>query len=179
MAGLFAPALVFAYGNPSRGDDALGPEFARWLATEDTSGQGFSGVELLTDFQLQLEHTLDMLGRRLVLFVDASASGPDPYAFFPVQAERDFGYTSHALAPATLLAVFQGVHAEAPPPSFVLAIRGYGFELGEPLSAQARSNLEAAKQFAERLLTDPDPLRWSDLCGEAPKAQGRFGVAAG
>ncbi len=65
-----APLLVLAVGNPSRGDDALGPRLldALHAAGADLDGQ----VELLGDFQLQIEHVLDLRGRRAVLFVDAA-----------------------------------------------------------------------------------------------------------
>ena len=45
-------------------------------------------VELLTDFQLQVEHAADMVGRELVLFIDASVSCPPPYAFSRLVAAR-------------------------------------------------------------------------------------------
>ena len=70
------PVLIFAYGNPSRGDDALGPEclsaMEGWLQGNSLQSQ----IELLTDFQLQVEHATDLVGRRLVVFVDASVSVP-------------------------------------------------------------------------------------------------------
>ena len=50
-----APLLVFGYGNPSRGDDALGPALVDWLRRQRRGG---AEVELLTDFQLQIEHAL-------------------------------------------------------------------------------------------------------------------------
>lgn len=65
-----APILIIGIGNPSRGDDALGP-----LAIERLEALDLAGVELLTDFQLQVEYALDLAGRRRVIFVDASVSG--------------------------------------------------------------------------------------------------------
>ena len=51
-----APIVVFAVGNPSRGDDAIGPELCarleKWLAREGLSQR----VELIEDFQLNIEH---------------------------------------------------------------------------------------------------------------------------
>ncbi|MDP2785684.1 MAG: Ni/Fe hydrogenase, partial [Sulfurimicrobium sp.] len=64
-----APLLVFGYGNPSRGDDALGP-----LLLEQLAALNLPHVELLTDFQLQVEHAVDLQGRERVLFIDASVS---------------------------------------------------------------------------------------------------------
>ncbi|MBL9110068.1 MAG: hypothetical protein JNM74_12375, partial [Myxococcales bacterium] len=53
-----APVLVIGIGNPSRGDDALGPavvaRLEELLRAELAGGQ----VETLVDFQLQIEHTL-------------------------------------------------------------------------------------------------------------------------
>ena len=56
-----ANTLVFAWGNPSRGDDALGPLFA-----EAVQAMNLPQVECLTDFQLQVEHTLDLVGRQRI-----------------------------------------------------------------------------------------------------------------
>jgi hydrogenase maturation protease len=144
MAGV----LVIGIGNPSRGDDALGP-----LAIERLAALELPGVELLTDFQLQVEYALDLMDRREVVFVDAAADGPEPYAYTPATAAADASYTSHELSPAAVLHAYQKLYGE-PPPAFVLGIRGYGFELGEGLSPEAATNLEAAVGFlAERLRT--------------------------
>jgi hydrogenase maturation protease len=133
-----APTLVLAVGNPSRGDDALGP-----LAAERIEALQLDGVEVLVDFQLQVEHALDLAGRRCVLFIDASASLDEPYALTPIVAARDDSYTSHAMAPAAVLYAYQQL-VGTPPAAWMLAIRGQGFELGEALSAQAAHDLGAA-----------------------------------
>ena len=69
------PILIFGYGNPSRGDDAIGP-----LLIERLEILNLPDVDLLTDFQLQVEHALDLRGRERVLFVDASHVCQDPYS---------------------------------------------------------------------------------------------------
>ena len=132
------PTLIIGIGNPSRGDDALGP-----LAIERLEAMALPGVELLTDFQLQVEYALDLQGRERVIFIDASASGPEPFRFLSQTATEDASYSSHALSPGALLHAYQKLYGE-PPDAFVLAIRGYGFELGEGLTEQAAANLEAA-----------------------------------
>ncbi|MBI5330765.1 MAG: hydrogenase maturation protease [Betaproteobacteria bacterium] len=136
------PTLILAIGNPSRGDDALGP-----LAIERLEAMKLPDVELLTDFQLQVEHVLDLEGRNEVIFIDAAASGPEPFEFRPLLPAHDFAHTSHALAPETVLGVCARVGVTPPVQAHVLAIRGYRFELGEPLSAAAAANLEAALRF--------------------------------
>jgi hydrogenase maturation protease len=139
MSAAPAPVLVLAVGNLSRGDDALGP-----LLAERLEAAGLPGVEVLTDFQLQVEHALDLVGRERVIFVDAGTGTPPPFDLAPVSPAADFLHTSHALSPAAVLAAFVKVRGEAPPPAFALCVRGDRFELGEPLSAFARANLDAA-----------------------------------
>ena len=74
-----APVVVFAVGNRSRGDDALGPLLLERLAAVlDAEGRG-SRFELIDDFQLQIEHALDLAGRRLALFIDAGTGTPAPF----------------------------------------------------------------------------------------------------
>jgi hydrogenase maturation protease len=137
---------VIGSGNPSRGDDALGP-----LALERLACLDLPGVELLTDFQLQVEHALDLEGRSQVIFIDASMESRAPFEFAPVAAAADASATTHALSPAAVLETCRRV-VGPPPPGRVLAIRGYAFELGEPLSKRAAHNLDAAvAMLASRL----------------------------
>lgn len=145
-----APTLVFAWGNPARGDDALGPMFIEAL-----EALALPGVECLTDFQLQVEHALDLKGRSRILFVDASVSAAAPFGVEPVQALRDSSFTSHAMTPAAVLQVYQDVEGEAPPPAFLLGIRGAQWELGEPPSPGALHNLQAALDWTQAWLTQP------------------------
>ena len=149
--------LVLAWGNPSRGDDALGPELAARL---EAAG---AAAEILVDFQLQPEHATDLDGRTLVLFVDAAVSCPAPFVFARVAAARDASFSSHAMSPAALLAAYEAVFGRAAPPAYALAIRGERFELGEPIGDGARRSLEAATAFALRLLGEPDPTVWDRL----------------
>jgi len=145
--------LLFAWGNPSRGDDALGPALLERIAAAQPGHPEWSEVDLLTDFQLQPEHALDLEGRDRVLFVDASVSCVPPYAFDRLQPARDVGYTTHAMKPEALLAVFRQVTGRAPPPAWLLTIRGQAFELGEPLGTAAAGHLASATGFVESLLS--------------------------
>ena len=79
------PILIFGYGNLSRGDDALGP-----LLLEHVEQHGdLSQIEILCDFQLQIEHALDLQNRALVLFVDASVACDQAYSFTKLSANKD------------------------------------------------------------------------------------------
>lgn len=162
---MFKPVLIFGYGNPSRGDDALGPLLLDNLQRRPAAT--FAQAEFLTDFQLQIEHALDLENRRLVLFADASVACTAPYEFSRVQAARDTSYCTHAMTPAAVLQAYQSVKKAVPPPCFLLSIRGEHFELGETLSAAAQINLRAALVFSERLLRGANLDTWRDLTGNA------------
>jgi len=134
-----APLLLFGWGNPSRGDDALGPLFV-----DAVEAMKLPGVECLTDFQLQVEHALDLKGRERVLFVDASADAAAPFTVERIEPARDASFTTHAVSPQAILQVFREVEAEPPPPCWLLAIRGDAWELGTVPTDAARENLQGA-----------------------------------
>ena len=139
-----APTLVFGWGNPSRGDDALGPLFVEHFAELAARHPEWGEVECLTDFQLQVEHALDLQGRQRVLFVDASLDAPAPCSLSRIEAARDASFTTHAMSPQAVLKVFADIDDGEPPPCWLLAIRGQHYELGEPLSDAAQQALQAA-----------------------------------
>jgi hydrogenase maturation protease len=150
------PLLIFGYGNLSRGDDALGPlllaHIERHCALED--------IELLVDFQLQIEHALDLEHRTLVLFVDASVACTHAYSFTQLSPAKDTSYTSHAMSPAAVLAVHQSISKHPSPPCFLLSLRAEKFTLGDGLSLAAKTSLAMAGQFVEGLLVEVGVDPW-------------------
>ena len=146
-----APILIFAWGNPSRGDDALGP-----LLVERIAALHLPDVECLTDFQLQVEHALDLAGRRRILFVDASLDAAPPFAVSVIEASRDASFTTHAMTPEAVMQVYVDLNDEPPPPCTLLAIRGERFELGEAPGAAALNHLDAAVAWVRQWLNAPE-----------------------
>ena len=134
-----APVLVLAVGNPSRGDDAIGPELASRI--EEAR---LPGVEVIVEFQLQVENALDLAGRERVVFVDAGTGTPEPFELRRVHPDAEFLHTSHALSPEAVLATYRRVTGNEPPEAWLLCVRGESFELGEALSTMAAARLEAA-----------------------------------
>ncbi len=155
---MIKPVLLFACGNPSRGDDALGPMLLQKVG--ESTLIDFEQVELLSDFQLQIEHAMDLRQRRLVLFADASASCKAPFEFSRLQPAYDPTYTSHAMSPASVLSVYQSVYKQPPPPAFLLGIKAEQFELGRDLSCDAQEHLRQAGDFTEELLCSPVLEHW-------------------
>lgn len=159
---------MFAWGNPSRGDDAVGPWFAdRFRARE---GENFALVE---DFQLQVEHLLDCRESQLLLFVDACSSGGGDYRFEEVAAGPLVSHTSHYLAPQELLAYYQQVFKETPPPAFLLAVPGHSFDLGEEMSPATLTCCELAAGFVEQLLHSPGDSQWREFVDANGAESGR------
>jgi hydrogenase maturation protease len=150
-----APVLVLGWGNPSRGDDALGPMFIDRLEAFVQTAAPPGHVECLTDFQLQIEHALDLVGRDRVLLVDAGVDLDTPYQISTPCAARGASFTTHALAPEALLQVYREVQHGEPPPCTLLAIRAAHFELGEAPGAQALLDLEQALAWAKDWLLAP------------------------
>ena len=154
-----APVVILACGNPSRGDDALGPllldRLQEWL---DAAGLA-EGFELISDFQWQIEHALDLVGRRLALFIDAGMQTPAPLRFGPVPAIDAAIPGTHALSPAAVLAVLPRI-AQPAPPAFVLCVAGECFELGEGLSTAASRHAGRAFELLQALCRSPRIDAW-------------------
>jgi len=164
-----APVVVFAVGNPSRGDDAIGPELlarlADWLDKEGLAEH----VDLIEDFQLNIEHALDLEGRELALFIDAGENTPAPCVFERIFPSVIPSHSTHALPPQAVLQVYLQTEGKEPPPSFVLCVRGESYGLGDGLTPAATAHLEAAFVVLQRVFRDLDPA--------VPVSFGKPGIA--
>ncbi|MEN9597467.1 MAG: hypothetical protein RL236_1901 [Pseudomonadota bacterium] len=56
---------IFGYGNLSCSDDALGVLILKYIEAHFS----LKNIYLLTDFQLQIEHAVDLENRELVVFL--------------------------------------------------------------------------------------------------------------
>jgi hydrogenase maturation protease len=136
-----APLLVFGWGNVSRGDDALGPLFVQQMGTLAGSSVG-----------IRVDFLEDLTGRERVLFVDASLNCAAPFEVTRLHAARDASFTTHAMSAQSVMQVYRELSGMAPPPCTLLAIRGTGFELGEPPGRQALINLSQALVWGQHWL---------------------------
>lgn len=160
--------VVLAWGNESRGDDALGPAFlARARSQPDPPGVTTTFVG---DFQLQPEHAIDLDGADLALFVDASLAAPAPFSFTEVQPASSTMFSTHGLAPAAVLDAYRQAYRRAPPPAYLLAPRAESFVLGTPLGAAARRHLDDALAHFALLRRLPWVAAWHAVAGAQPNA---------
>jgi hydrogenase maturation protease len=161
-----ASLVVIGIGNPSRGDDAIGPLLVERLMARLAREPRDVGanIELIEDFQLQVEHALDLVGRVLVLFIDAGIATAPPYRFTEIgAAPSSASHSTHALTPSQVLGCYRQVTGEAPPPAFALCVRGESFELGDDLSTAARRHCDAAFARLLALCRSPQLERWREL----------------
>ena len=160
--------VVFGWGNDARGDDGLGP-----LLLERIARAAWPDVSTIEDFQLQIEHALDLDGAEAVLFVDAGRDTPAPFAFAEIGPKRGESHTTHALAPEAVLDVYARSLRRSPPPAFTLSMRGEFFELGDSLSAEARERLEAGWAFVQGLMAERSIEDWRRKAGEPARRTAR------
>jgi hydrogenase maturation protease len=139
--------VIFCCGNASRGDDAIGPVIFDRLQNH---GGTFDAV---CDYQLQIEHALDLADRECAIFVDAAIDIETAFEMKQIFPARDASYSTHALSPEALLEVCERVVAKQIPKAYLLGVKGVSFELSEPLSPCAWNNLEAAWVFLMDFLT--------------------------
>lgn len=158
-----APVVVISIGNPSRGDDAIGAVLHEWLDGLLIRKGWTARVELLEDFQLQLEHAIDLRERALALVIDAGDHTPAPLQLYREVPTTAVAHTSHALSPGAVLQVFGLIEKADPPPTFVLCVRGEAFGLGDPMGAAATAHVEVAKMVLEQLLANPEVSAWTRL----------------
>jgi hydrogenase maturation protease len=130
--------LVLGIGNPGRRDDGLGPHFIDRLRALN-----LPGVAADANYQLQVEDALSVSRFKRVVFVDAARAIEAPFEMTEIEPLAEFAFTTHSLAPHTVLALSRELYRKTPT-AFLLAIRGYDFGLGEGLSGRAERNLEAA-----------------------------------
>lgn len=154
------PVLLFAYGNQSRGDDALAPLLLESIKQQGITQVAGNPVKYLTDFQMQIEHVTDLQGCERVLLMDAHKSLDRAFDFNPVSQRAESSYTTHGMSPETLLSTYQKVFQKPAPATFMLAIQGLSFELGDSLSDQAQRNLLRAKNFIIPVLQQQDFRLW-------------------
>ncbi len=142
-------ALVLGYGNPGRRDDGLGPRLA-----EAVDRMGLPRVDVESAYQLQAEDAAAVADHDVIVFVDADVSCPDPFELRPVVPAGEPRFSTHSLAPETVLSM-AWKYLEARPEAWILAIRGEDFDgFGEGLSDRARRNLSAALSFIEEFLEE-------------------------
>lgn len=149
--------LVYGFGNPGRQDDGLGPEIVRRLELER-----LPGVITDSNYQLNIEDAVAVAGSDAVIFVDAALHVDEPFAFCWLTPAREITFTTHAMSPESVLALCEDIYGKTPP-AYILAIKGYEWEMAAPMTDPAKENLEKAYSFI-RALVQKSSLQVFDEC---------------
>jgi hydrogenase maturation protease len=143
--GLFdnPTSLIYGIGNVGRQDDGLGWAFIDRLEQIHPRPH----VRLRRTYQLGLEDA-DLISRYTrVLFVDATKDpAVESFTLSRPSPKLDFSFTSHALSVPAILATTQQCFDHVPE-AYVLAIRGYQWELQQGLTSSAQRNLNNSTKF--------------------------------
>jgi hydrogenase maturation protease len=140
--------LLYGYGNPGRQDDGLGNEFIErigpWIET-----QGLEGIELDSNYQLNIEDADAISDKDIVLFIDASTEEIDDLLFTKVDpSDSKVEFSMHAVSTAFVLDLCQKLYNKYPD-TYLLHIKGYEWGFKEGLSKKANVNLEKALDFVK------------------------------
>ena len=156
--------LVLGYGNPGRGDDALGPRIAGRVERLATR---LAVRDCVVDeaMQLNIEDAARFSEYRLVILVDAAANGAAPFVVSRIRARTTLSYTSHSVEPETVVALADDAFGPAPP-TFLVAVRGERFELGEQPTNGALANERAALEYLGQVLAACNTYSTEDLMSD-------------
>ncbi len=131
--------ILIGIGNSGRSDDGLG-----WSFVEAIEQAGNYDGDIIQRYQLQVEDAELISHYDQVIFVDACHEQlPDGFEMRPCIAAKNFSFTTHSLAPETVLFLCKDLYNKKPHASLVL-IEGESWELQIGLSSLASKNLEKA-----------------------------------
>ncbi len=153
--------LIFGYGNPGRKDDGLGPmlseKIGEWLVENN-----ITGIDVDSNYQLNIEDAYSIKDYDLVFFADASREDIDHFMIDQVTPSEKAGFNTHTVSPGFVLDLCNKLYNKNPQ-VFLLHIRGYDFSMEESLSDEARENLEKVFNHLTELLSKPDLIRKQDM----------------
>ncbi len=132
--------LIIGYGNPLRGDDAVGPRLATQLEALRLPMVATLRCDLLTP---ELADPISQAGR--VVFVDAALDKPRVVRLQKIAPAESSQILAHAADPRTMLALARDVFGHAPE-AWWLTIPVENLDIGAELSELARRGLQEGDQ---------------------------------
>lgn len=139
---------VYGFGNPGRQDDGMGPMIIDKLENENVEG-----ITTDSNYQLNIEDADNISGSDFVIFVDASIDADAPFSFRKIEPSAEITFTTHSMSPESVIALCGDIHGKIPD-AYVLAIRGYEWEMFEGLSEKAIYNFNEAYRFLLEKIKD-------------------------
>jgi len=141
--------LIYGYGNIGRQDDGLGVYFAeameKWARKNEIKDIFFD-----TNYQLNIEDSLLMVDKDIVLFADASHEGAGVAIKKLVATEAISSFSTHKINPESLVYLCEKLYNKSPL-SYLITIKGYEWEIGREMSEIAQKNLDSALCFFQKI----------------------------
>ena len=139
---------VYGFGNPGRQDDGLGP-----MIIDKLDKENIEGITTDSNYQLNIEDADNISKSDIVIFVDASLDAEEPFSFERIEPSAEITFTTHAMSPESVIALCGDIYGRIPE-TYVLAVRGYQWEMFEGLSEKAMDNFNEAYQFLLQKIND-------------------------
>ena len=148
--------LLYGYGNPGRQDDGLGNAFIDRIEAW-VKENAIEGIELDSNYQLNIEDADAIADKDLAIFIDASVEEIDDFCISKVTESSKITYTTHAASPGYIVDLCKKIYQKNPI-TYLIHIKGYEWEFHEGLSEKAVENLVKALDYIKPFLMDPMPL---------------------
>jgi hydrogenase maturation protease len=132
---------VYGFGNPGRQDDGLGP-----MIIDKLDNDNIQGITTDCNYQLNIEDADNISESDVVIFVDASIDAEEPFTFKRIEPSAEITFTTHSMSPESVIALCGDIYGRIPE-AYVLAVRGYEWEMFEGLSEKAMYNFNEAYHF--------------------------------
>ncbi len=137
--------LVYGYGNPGRQDDGLGVVVAEQIE-EWAEKEALEGIEVDSNYQLNIEDASNIADFDLVYFVDASKEEMEGFFMEELEPSVKVDFSTHSASPGFILELCQKVYGKRPQ-VYLMHIKGYEWEFMAEMSPSAKNNLEEALAF--------------------------------
>lgn len=139
---------VYGFGNPGRQDDGLGP-----MIIDKLDEESIEGITTDSNYQLNIEDADNISKSDIVIFVDASIDADEPFSFKKIEPSAEITFTTHSMSPESVIALCGDIYGRIPE-AYVLAVRGYEWEMFEGLSEKAMNNFNEAYRFLYERIND-------------------------
>jgi len=144
--------LVIGYGDPTHGDDAIGPQVSKMIQK-----LGLENVEVCALEQLRPELSTKLAKVDYAIFVDACQRSEAGVKIKTLEAcgletaGSSVPGEGHSWPPCSLLALTQSVYGSYPK-SWWVEVAARDFITGHPLSHQAKQSIQNAVEEIESLI---------------------------
>jgi hydrogenase maturation protease len=147
--------LLYGYGNPGRQDDGLGNQFIEMME-EWITKNNIEGIELDSNYQLNIEDADAISDKDIVVFIDASVEDINDFYIDKVDpSNAKVEFTMHAVSVGFVVSLCNQLYDKYPE-VYLLHIKAYEFDFGEGLTEKATKNLDKAVVFMQNKLANKE-----------------------